>query len=417
MDYQNIKYISDNVELEIIVSLEEETAWLTQNQIASLYGKSQGVVSRRINNIFENSELNRDASMQKMHKSGDCSNTGYRPPIYYNLDVVINVGHRVRSNKGILLKTFVNEYFSKNSSLSSNIIIYNNGDLNLAVNIAPEQETVWLNQRQIAELYETTRPNVAMHIKNILDDGELGDSVSKDFLHTAPDGKAYHTMFYNLDVILAVGFRIKSPRAVEFRKWAFTTLKKYLFKGYVVNEERTLVTQENYLSLVNRIDSMEIRQDKRMDSFDSRLSNVEEKQKHLLIEDRIFYENEIFEALVFVNQLVETAEESIILIDPYTDERTLNAFKKKGKEVSLLIVASSKQKPSQIDIETYKKEYGEVTIKIDDTNHDRFLIIDNYLFYQLGSSINYLGKRFTTIDLKTKPDFVGLIRNRAEQYL
>ena len=148
--------------------------------------------------------------MQKMHKSGDYSNAGYRAPIYYNLDVVINIGHRVRSNKAILLKIFVNEYFSKNSSLSSNIIIYNNGDLNLAVNIAPEQETVWLNQRQIAELYETTRPNVAMHIKNILDDGELGDSVSKDFLRTAPDGKTYHTMFYNLDVILAIGFRIES---------------------------------------------------------------------------------------------------------------------------------------------------------------------------------------------------------------
>ena len=182
MVYQNIKYVSDNVELEIIVSLEEETAWLTQNQIASLFGKSQGVISRHINSIYENGELDRDASMQKMHKSGDCSNAGYRPPIYYNLDVVINIGHRVRSNKAILLKTFVNEYFSKNSSLSSNIIIYNNGDLNLAVNIAPEQETVWLSQRQIAELYETTRPNVAMHIKNILDDGELGDSVSKDFL-------------------------------------------------------------------------------------------------------------------------------------------------------------------------------------------------------------------------------------------
>ena len=162
---------------------------------------------------------------------------------------------------------------------------------------------------------------------------------------------------------------------------------------------------------------MEMRHNKRMDSFDSRLSNVEEKQKHLLIEDKIFYENEMFEALVFMNQLVEAAKESIILIDPYTDERTLNAFKKKGNNISLLIVTSSKHKPSQIDIETYKKERGDITIKIDDTNHDRFLIIDNYLFYQLGSSINYLGKRFTTIDLKTKPDFVGLIRNRAEQYL
>ena len=412
MEYEVIKFENNNVELEVNVSPEEETVWLSKEQMATLFDRDRSVISKHIKNIFSEKEVDEESNVHFLHIP-----FSDKPVPFYSLDVVISVGHRVKSNNGLLLKTFIDEYLAKNNNSVSNIIIYNNGNLNLAVNVAPEEETVWLNQKQIAELYETTRQNISWHINNVLDEGELGRTCCKEYLHDVGDGRAFNVTFYNLDVILAVGFRVKSPRAVEFRKWAFTTLKNYLFKGYVVNEERTLVTEENYLNLVNRIDSIEIRHDKRMDSFDSRLSNIEENQKYLLVEEKIFYENQMFEALVFMNRLVETARESIVLIDPYTDERTLNAFKKKRNNVPLLIVTSSKQKPTQVDIETYQKEHGELTIKIDDMNHDRFLIIDNYLFYQLGSSINYLGKRFTTIDLKTKPDFVELIRNRVEQYL
>ena len=413
MSYEVIKFENDNVELEVNVSPEEETAWLSLDDMAILFDRDRSVIGKHVRNELKE-KPDKEAVWAKIARTGPDGKQYFVD--HYNLDVIISVGNRVKSNKGIELKEFVDKYFAEKGK-TNEIIICNNGNLNLAVNVAPEEETVWLNQRQIAELYETTRQNISWHINNVLNEGELGRTCCKEYLHDVGDGRTFNVTFYNLDVILAVGFRVKSPRAVEFRKWAFATLEKYLLKGYVINEERTLVTEENYNSLVKRIDFMEIRQDKRMDSFDSRLSNVEENQKHLLIEDKIFYENEMFEALVFMNQIVETAKESIVLIDPYTDERTLNAFKKKGNNVLLLIVASSKQKPTQIDIDTYKNEYGEITIKIDDTNHDRFLVIDNYLFYQLGSSINYLGKRFTTIDLKTKIDFIELIRNRVEQYL
>ena len=415
MDYEVIKFENDNVELEVNVSPEEETVWLTKDQMATLFDRDRTVISRHINNIYKEGELDKKTSVHFLHISPNTINPKYRPPEYYNLDVVISVGHRVKSNKGILLKRFMDEYLAKNTDLSSNIIIYNNGNVNLAVNVAPEEETVWLNQSQMADLYETTRSNITIHIKNILNDGELGDSVCKDFLHTASDGKAYHTTFYNLDVILSVGFRVKSPRAVEFRKWAFTTLKKFLLKGYVVNEERTLVTQENYINLVNRIDSMEVRQDKRMDSFDSRLSNVEENQKYLLIEEKIFFENQMLDAVVFMNQLVETAKESIFLIDPYVDVRTLNAFKNKNKETSLIIVTSSKSKLNKTDIKTFSVEYFEPIIKYDNSYHDRYLILDNHLFYHFGSSINYLGKRFTQITLIKEKDIIEVLRNRLNR--
>ena len=412
MDYEVIKFENDNVELEVNVSPEEDTVWLSKEQMSLLFDRNRSVISRHIKNIYEEGELSKESSCAKnAHEiNGQIHYTEL-----FNLDVVISVGYRVKSNNGILLKRFVDEYLAKNADLSNNIIIYNNGSINLAVNVAPEEETVWLNQSQMADLYETTRSNITIHIKNILNDGELGDSVCKDFLHTASDGKAYHTTFYNLDVILSVGFRVKSPRAVEFRKWAFTTLKKFLLKGYVVNEERTLVTQENYINLVNRIDSMEVRQDKRMDSFDSRLSNVEENQKYLLIEEKIFFENQMLDAVVFMNQLVETAKESIFLIDPYVDVRTLNAFKNKNKETSLIIVTSSKSKLNKTDIKTFSGEYFEPIIKYDDSYHDRYLILDNHLFYHLGSSINYLGKRFTQITLIKEKDIIEVLRNRLNR--
>ena len=413
MEYEIIKFENDNVELEVNVSPEEETVWLSLNEMCLLFDRDKSVISRHIRNIFKEGELDENRVIAKNATTASDGKT-YMVD-YYNLDVIISVGYRVKSNNGILLKRFVDEYLAKNANLSNKIIIYNNGSINLAVNVAPEEETVWLNQSQMADLYETTRSNITIHIKNILNDGELGDSVCKDFLHTASDGKAYHTTFYNLDVILSVGFRVKSPRAVEFRKWAFTTLKKFLLKGYVVNEERTLVTQENYINLVNRIDSMEVRQDKRMDSFDSRLSNVEENQKYLLIEEKIFFENQMLDAVVFMNQLVETAKESIFLIDPYVDVRTLNAFKNKNKETSLIIVTSSKSKLNKTDIKTFSGEYFEPIIKYDNSYHDRYLILDNHLFYHLGSSINYLGKRFTQITLIKEKDIIEVLRNRLNR--
>ena len=415
MNYEVIKFENDNVELEVGVSPEQETVWLTKDQMALLFDRDRTVISRHVKNLFLEKELDEKQVCAKNARTGSDGKT-YMVD-YYNLDVIISVGYRVKSKNGIELKNFIEHYFAEKHKADNKVIIYNNGDLNLAVNVSPDEETVWLNQNQIAELYDTTRQNVTMHIKNIIEEGELDGRCSKDFLQDVGDGRTYNVTFYNLDIILAVGYRVKSQRAIEFRKWVTTILKKYLLKGYVIDANRAPVTADNFVNLLNSVLTIQASLSSKVDSHDERLSILEKNQKHLLIEDKIFYENEMFEALVLMNQLVETAKESIVLIDPYTDEKTLNVFKKKGKDVSLLIVTSSKQKPSQIDIETYKKEHGEITIKIDNTNHDRFLIIDNYLFYQLGSSINYLGKRFTTIDLKTKPDFVGLIKNRVQQYL
>ncbi len=121
----------------------------------------------------------------------------------------------------------------------SGLVLYTSDDGKTQLNLRVEGETIWLTQLEIVELFQTTRQNVSLHAKNIFKDGELRpDSVVKESLTTAADGKSYRTQLYNLELILAIGFRIRSPRGVQFRQWANTHLREYLVKGFVMDDER-----------------------------------------------------------------------------------------------------------------------------------------------------------------------------------
>ena len=406
MEYEVIKFENDNVELEVNVSPEEDTVWLTKDQIATLFNRDRTVISKHINNIYKEGELDKKTSVHFLHISPNAINPKYRPPVYYNLDVVISVGYRVKSNNGILLKRFVDEYLAKNNSLSNNIIIYNNGNVNLAVNVSPNEETVWLTQAEIATLFETTQQNVSYHINNVLEDKELDASVHKEYLYTAQDGKTYNTSFYNLDMVLAVGYRIKSGRAIEFRKWVTSVLKQYLLKGYAISDNRVAVTEENFNNFKNDVDTLI-----------KRVNRIEEKEKHLLIEDKIIFENQMFDALVIVTRIVETAKETIVLIDPYVDALAIDIFKNKGKDVELIVVTSSKSKLKKHEIEKFNQQYGNLTVLYDDKTHDRYLMLDDEMFYHIGGSINYLGKKLSQITLIEDSDVVEALSKKYESYV
>jgi hypothetical protein len=121
----------------------------------------------------------------------------------------------------------------------SDLILYTSDDGTTRMNLRVEGETIWLTQAEIAELFQTTKQNVSLHAKNIFDEGELGvDSVVKESLTTAADGKNYRTQFYNLDLILAIGFRVRAPRGTRFRQWATKNLREYLIKGFVIDDDR-----------------------------------------------------------------------------------------------------------------------------------------------------------------------------------
>lgn len=290
--------------------------------------------------------------------------------------------------------------------MSYELIKFKDGRVELEVNVSPEEETVWLNQSQIAKLFDTSQQNISDHIKNILSDNELDDSVHKKILYTAQDGKSYKTSFYNLDMILSVGYRVKSKRATEFRKWVNSVLKDYLLKGYALNKDRAVITKENYLGLLCRVDSMEYR-----------MTKIEEKERHLFVEDKMFLDGEMFDAIIVMTRLIETAKQSIVLIDPYTDVRTLDFMKYKSKDVMLYIIMSGLSRLQSADIEIFKLKYGHLETRIDSRYHDRYLVIDDEIFYHVGTSINFVGNRVTQVTIIEDKGIQNLLRERIKEVL
>jgi len=140
---------------------------------------------------------------------------------------------------------------------NSEILLYQTEDGKTKIDVRLEEETVWLSQKQLVELFQTTKQNVSLHIRNIFKEGELEEfSVVKDYLTTASDGKKYSTNYYNLDVIISVGYRVKSHRGTQFRIWATKQLKEYLIKGFILNDEKlkeTGHTNQYFEELFERI--------------------------------------------------------------------------------------------------------------------------------------------------------------------
>lgn len=285
------------------------------------------------------------------------------------------------------------------------LVKFVNDNLELEVNVSPDEETVWLSLADLCVLFSRDKSVISRHIKNIFKDGELDEKqvVAKNAT-TGPDGKTYNVTFYNLDAIISIGYRVKSQNGIAFRKWAINVLKEYLIKGYVINSERTLVTNENYVNLINKVDLI-----------DKRVTKIEEDNKYVTIDDKLIYDGNVFDALVLISEIVTCSNESIVLFDPYADIKTLNAFKNKNDSVSLLLITSNKNKLSQIDIDTFNAEYGGLIVKIDDRHHDRYLIIDDYNFYHLGSSVNYLGKKLSQITKIEDEDIKNLLRKRIDE--
>ena len=252
------------------------------------------------------------------------------------------------------------------------IIMYQ-PDSEVKLEVRLEDETVWLTQAQMAMLFQTTRNNITLHIGNIFKEKELERlSVCKDSLLTASDGKRYRTILYNLDVIISVGYRVKSIRGTQFRQWANKVLKEYLLKGYSVNQ--------------------------RLTQLEKRVSDTEEKidffvRTSLPPVEGIFYDGQIFDAYKFASDLIKSAWKSILLIDNYVDESVLLMFGKRAPGVTAEIYTQSISHQLRQDLEKYNSQYEQVEIRVYKNSHDRFLIIDGADVYHIGASLKDLGKK------------------------
>lgn len=275
------------------------------------------------------------------------------------------------------------------------IILYQ-PDSEVKLEVRLEEETVWLTQMQMAELFQTTRNNVTLHIRNIFKEGELVEnSVCKESLRTAADGKKYRTNFYNLDVIISVGYRVKSVRGTQFRQWANKVLKEYLLKGYSVNQRLS--------NLEHRVESKFIEHEKRLDRIDGKIDFF--VRTSLPPVEGIFYDGQLFDAYKFATDLIRTARKSILLIDNYVDESVLLMLSKRNNGVKADIYTQTISSQLQLDLNRHNSQYPPIKIHAYKKSHDRFLIIDGTDVYHIGASLKDLGKKmfaFSKLEIPAK---------------
>ena len=243
-----------------------------------------------------------------------------------------------------------------------------------------EDETVWLTQAQLAELFQTSKQNVSLHTNNIFKEKELSpDSVVKDSLTTAADGKKYRVKYYNLDVIISVGYRVKSIRGTQFRQWANKVLKEYLLKGHVIN------------CRLEQIDTMLQKHERQIEYLTDKVDFF--VCTSLPPVEGIFYDGQIFDAYKFATDLIRSAKKSILLIDNYVDESVLLMLSKRNAGVIADIYTQTVSRQLQLDLQKHNSQYPPIDINTCRKCHDRFLIIDSEEVWHIGASLKYLGKK------------------------
>ena len=270
-------------------------------------------------------------------------------------------------------------------------IIFNNGELELKVSVG--NETVWLNRNQISLLFDRNIKTIGKHINNVFKERELYKfSVVANFATTAKDGKTYNVDYYNLDVIISVGYRVKSQNGVKFRQWATSVLKNYINNGYVINGDK--ITNERFISLENDITRLK----EKVNLISNQIEDKSIKPKQ-----GIFYDGQVYDAYVFISDLIKSAKSSIVLIDNYIDDSVLTLLSKRLKDVSCTIYTKNITKQLKLDLEKYNSQYPKIELKKFNDSHDRFLILDNKEIYHIGASLKDLGKKwfgFSKFDIK-----------------
>jgi hypothetical protein len=280
---------------------------------------------------------------------------------------------------------------------TNNEIILYQPDTSISLEVKLEDETVWLTQAQMVDLFQTSKQNISLHTNNIFKEGELdANSVVKENLTTASDGKKYRTKYYNLDVIISVGYRVKSIRGTQFRQWANKILKDYLLRGYSVNQ---------------RLLYMESRIDHRLSEHDSQIKELSGKVDFFLRtslppKEGIFFDGQIFDAYGFVCDLVKRAKKRIVLIDNYIDETVLTLLDKRNNRVLATIYTKRIDRQLQLDIERHNDQYAPIDVRQAQRIHDRFIVIDDTL-YHIGASIKDLGmKLFAFSKMESSPEMI-----------
>jgi len=275
----------------------------------------------------------------------------------------------------------------------SNVVVYQDGELELKISV--NDETVWLTQKQLGELFGVESHNITYHIKNIYKQKELDKiSTTQKIRVVRKEGNREverDVDHYNLDMIISIGYRVNSITATRFRQWATSVLKNYIQSGYVINQEK--LTQRRLLSLENDVSTIK--------------SHIQDNT--LELKQGLFFNGQVFDAYSFISELIKSAKSSIVLIDNYIDESVLTLLSK-NTDVNITIYTHNISKQLKLDIEKYETQFGKLNYKINKKFHDRFMVIDDIDVYHIGASLKDAGKKifaFSKIDI----NILGILEN------
>ncbi len=283
--------------------------------------------------------------------------------------------------------------------MNNEIILYQTNELPERIEVRIENETVWLNRQQIALLFGRDVKTIGKHINNVFSEGELiKDVVVAKFATTTQHGaiigkiQTQQVEYYNLDIIISVGYRVKSKQGTQFRIWATNVLRDYLLKGYVLNQRMNRIenTVEQLAGKVNEI------------SFQIKSTELPTQG--------VFFDGQVFDAYELASKIIRSAKKNIVLIDNYIDESTLTHLSKKTKAVKVLLLTKTVSKQLTLDVKKANEQYGNFEIKNFDKSHDRFLIIDNTEVYHLGASLKDLGKKWFAFSKLEKNSIANILK-------
>lgn len=403
-NFKIVKFEQDNISIDVRYDIENKTIWLTQSEIALVFDTSKRNIGMRIKNVLGGKPEFLPNVVELLINSQKTN--------VYNLDMIEAISKRSKSTSGYEFVKWANKLINSYNdnkiepSIANNyeIVTFKNDEVILDIRVSPTEDTVWLTQSEIAILFNVTKQNVSFHIQKILDEKELDKNrVVKFYLTTATDGKVYNVTYYNLDMVLSIGYRVNSKRGSEFRRWASKVLKQYLIKGYALNSHRLNNRLESYDYLLNDLNEAKtiliklINNDesksKAIESIINRLEKLEDREN--IFVGQILYENDFFEGYSFTKKKISSAKSSIVLIDDYVDISVLDMFSEVDKNIDILIYTLPSAKLSKQDISHFESTYKSKIIKTNKA-HFRILIIDEEI-YVYTYSIKDLGKKRSAI--------------------
>lgn len=275
---------------------------------------------------------------------------------------------------------------------SNQIILYRPNDT-ISLEVRLENETVWLTANQMAILFDRDEKTIRKHINNVFNEDEVPQINNTHFLRV--DGVKQAVAFYTLDVVISVGYRVKSKQGVIFRQWANKVLKEYLLKGYAVNQ--------HFEILENKIDKKFSEQDAKIEHLNKQVDFF--VRTSLPPTEGVFHDGKIFDAYKFATDLIKSAKKSLVLIDNYVDESVLLMLSKRNTGVSAKIYTSHLSDALKLDLQKHNNQYPPIEIEKYTKAHDRFLIIDDTDVYHIGASLKDLGKKlfaFSKLNISPK---------------